>query len=336
MNNNMTSNLKSIVKSKITISRVKGISKYKSQEKFEWQGFYRYYGYFFSLYLNNKYNNVCMKPGLNLRFNFYDNNIEFNFEGTQDKSNVFFEFIKECKKRFIVIPITINVHQNVLIYDTVLKEVELFDPYGETIIDETLKLYVDPFTQRIIKRSFNQYYMKLEKLFKKIDKKIKFFKPVSFFPKDKEFQTFEINMCPKENFKINSWGFCVVWSFWYTENRVRYPNKSRSELVKTLLDLFHRDINVIKKSAIKIKVNSASKSDEKSVVLQKDVNLHLPICKIIRGYASFLQNIDKDLSYLDKLKLDIKVHKDIYYARAKLYAFMTAFFGLYGYVLMKL
>jgi hypothetical protein len=313
------SKIKSIVKSKITISRVKGQSKYKSHEKIEWKGFFRYYGYFFSLYLNNKYNNVCMKPGLNLSFN--GNKIEFNFEGKEDKGSTFFEFIKTCKKRFIVFPITIQAHQNILIYDTVLKEVELFDPYGENAMKEFQNVFNNDTFKKFVHEGFDKYYMEIEELFQQVDKSIKFYKPVSFFPKDKEFQTFEINACPKEKFKINSWGFCVVWCFWYTENRLRYPNKSRTKLVKTLLDLFHKDIETIKKSA--------NKSD------QKEEKLHLPICKIIRGYASFLQNIDKDLSYFDKLKLDVKLHKDIYYAQVKLYTFMISFFALYGYTVTK-
>lgn len=261
-----------------------------------------------------------MKPGLNL--NFYITKLFFNFEGTDINKQIFLDLITTCKKRFVVIPITIESHQNILIYDMTLKEVELFDPYGEKSLSEFQNIYYDPQSKRSIAKMFIKYYCEIEKLFKEIDKSIKFFKPVSFFPKDKEFQTFEINVCPKEKFNINSWGFCVVWSFWYTENRLRYPNKSRTELTKTLLDLFHKDIQSIKKSA--------------KTPGNKELNLHLPICKVIRGYATFLQYLDKDLSYLNKLKLDFKIHKDIYFARAKLYVFITSFFAIYGYTFFKL
>lgn len=322
------SKLKSIIKTNITISTIKGQSKYKSKEKIDWKGFYRYYGYFFAQYLNKKYDNVCIKPGLTLSFQMNDINITFEGKtvivGSKSPiNNMFFDFIKNCKKRFVVIPITIYSHQNILIYDTKLKEVELFDSYGKNSLYEFQKELPLIEQKQFMNSIFNSYYIEIEYLFKNVDKKIKFFKPISFFPDDKEFQNFEINVCPKEKFNINSWGFCVVWSFWYAENRLRYPNKSRKELVKTLLDLFHKDTQTIKKSV-------------KNKNLQEKINLHLPICKIIRGYTSFLQNLDKDLSFFQKLKLDFKLHKDIYYLRAKLYTFMIAFFSLYGYTLYKL
>ncbi len=105
---------------------------------------------------------------------------------------------------------------------------------------------------------------------------------MSFFPKGKDFQDLEIKSCPNENFKINSWGFCVVWSFWYAENRLKYPNKSREKIISEIMDLFE-----------------TGKADN-------------VICKVIRGYTIFLTKLDKDKTFYQKHGLHYYIYRDIY------------------------
>lgn len=277
-------------KSDIKLSQIKGLKEYRQDIKLEWQGYFRYYGLFFADYLNKKYDNVTMIKGLfleyssfnELKFNYYAKN--YPYHKPSQAKDVFVKTIKDSKKRFVIIPISLMEHQNVLIYDTKLKQVELFDPYGENSINEFIKTSPE----------MDEY---IKELFKEINEKIKFYKPVDFFPKNKEFQIYEIEVCPKKKFKINSLGFCVVWVFWYAEHRVKFPNKSRNELIKELLKLFDDDVKAILKSHEK-------KSNK--------VDMNLPICKVVRGYALFLTDLDKNLGYFSKLKLFIKSYKDIY------------------------
>ncbi len=118
----------------LRVSKIKGLSKYDDKEKIDWKGYYKYYGYFFVDYLNQNYSNVCAFKN----FNFYFPGRELNFLFGQTITKVngdslakkkFFSLVNTCKKRFIIFPTTIFQHENIIIYDTVLKEIELFDSY---------------------------------------------------------------------------------------------------------------------------------------------------------------------------------------------------------------
>ena len=98
--------------------------------------------------------------------------------------------VRNCKARVVVIPITIFIHQNTLIYDTHLKELELFDSFGGTYIDALLKdndikLIL---LQKAFHAAYKQYTDSIVKLFTEIIGEFKFYPTIDFFLKDKEFK----------------------------------------------------------------------------------------------------------------------------------------------------
>jgi len=130
---------------------------------------------------------------------------------------------KECKKRFIIIPLGIEMpegaHENMLIYDAEVNEIERFEPHGGTM----------PF-----RYDYNEHKLDflLEAKFKEIDKNIKYIRPKDFLPKI-GFQTLEEKYMKFED----PAGFCSTWAIWYADVRIKYGIQgiSREKLVLKII-----------------------------------------------------------------------------------------------------
>lgn len=136
--------------------------------------------------------------------------------------------IKNCLKKgseFIIIPFGFYCgdgdHANFLIYNSVTKELERFEPYG----------YVySPYC-----KNTPMLDEKLAKLFNKnVNKDMvkAVYDPLSFCPMD----SFQMIQEDDKEFKEQIWqngpfGYCSAWSFWYADMRLANPLKSRSEVV---------------------------------------------------------------------------------------------------------
>ncbi len=309
------------------VSKIKGIKYFDPVFKGDWSGYYRYYGYFFADYINYKYNNVCAHKDSYLRWDFLSLKLnnglkDFEINKVSEPKTHLINFIRNCKKRFVILPITIYSHKNVIIYDTMLGEVELFDSYGGGFLAELSKHVVKEHIE-IYEKNYVEYIKAIKDLFIEIlgENKFKFFLPVDFFPTDKEFQNLEMQLCPNTNFKLNtSIGFCVAWSFWYAESRIDNPNIPRHKLVKSFLDLFTKEIKEIRSS----KKNNVSDPENRA------------ICKVIRGYTTFLLKLDSDKSFYQKNILFVKLHKDLYIRKLILYSILSFILAGYSYILYKL
>lgn len=128
------------------------------------------------------------------------------------------------QKRFIIIPLGIELqegsHANYLIYDKQLKEMERFEPHGSS----------NP-------PGFNYHPNQLDNMLNmkinEIDKNIKYVPPSSFLPKI-GFQIFDI--IEKNKKKIGDpKGFCALWSIWYVDFRLTYPDVNRKKLVGDMI-----------------------------------------------------------------------------------------------------
>lgn len=199
------------------------------------------------IYLLNKHKNSCST----LTRNFIVNNdlckyflnigiktnlkCEFlNFEIVWIYKKLFFSdnFVLNFKKcienpqiRFIIIPVGIELkngsHANYLIYDKKYNELERFEPYGST----------SPYKFNYNDKLFDEV---LSFKFMEIDNNIKYISPKDYLPKIgfQYFESFEIN-----NKNIGDpGGFCAVWSIWYTDMRLIYPDVPRDKLVKMLMN----------------------------------------------------------------------------------------------------
>ena len=137
---------------------------------------------------------------------------------------IFKKCVKNRKKKYVIVPLGIELrqgsHANYLIYDKQSKEVERFEPYGSY---GPYKFYYNPnLLDEVLAYRFSQ-----------IDPEIKYYRPGSYMPKI-GFQYMDIMESKKK--KIGDpGGFCAIWSIWYTDMRLTYPDISRKKLVKKMM-----------------------------------------------------------------------------------------------------
>jgi ankyrin repeat protein len=198
------------------------------------------------IFLLRKYNNACSTLTSNFKINndlcnyFLSIGIKthskcefLNFEIVWVYKKLFFsdnfhQNFKKCLNnkniRFIIIPLGIEIekgsHANYLIFDKKTYELERFEPYGSGT----------PY-------KFNYNNKLLDNLlsfkFSEIDNNIKYINPDKYLPKI-GFQYFDIY--ESKTSKIGDpAGFCALWSIWYTDMRMKYPDVNRKSLVNKLL-----------------------------------------------------------------------------------------------------
>lgn len=143
---------------------------------------------------------------------------------TSNFTENFSKCIANNNKRFIIIPLGIELqegsHANYLIYDKKLREIERFEPHGSS----------NP-------PGFNYHPDKLDTVLEKkimdIDKNITYISPLSYLPKI-GFQIFDV--IEKNKKKIGDpGGFCALWSIWYVDLRLTYPDMNRRKLVSDMI-----------------------------------------------------------------------------------------------------
>lgn len=248
-----------------------------------WKGEILYLNIFIE-YLQTTYNNVKVSEF----FYMFSNKLNytsikyFNYRVLQEDdipTDIINEF-KNNTKRFMIIPIGILLssyigHSNILIIDTVKNEAELFEPYGDLL--EYIKPLVFDNTL---------YYSKINNLLVKLNPKLKFFPPLTFLPV-KGFQFLEEKTCPITeklgDIKVNTYtGFCLLWTMFYVEQRIKNENLTRNVLTKKLFNKIYK------------------KNDSKY------------ICKLIRNYAAFITSLYKSKSFMSKVKLRLKFYQNYY------------------------
>ena len=143
-----------------------------------------------------------------------------------------FYLINKCKKRFFALPVSIlwkkeKGHASILIYDTINKEMELFEPYGD-IYTHLSKKGKPNISKRLkmIELEFVQYC-------KTHLGEFKYFPTLSFCP-SASFQS-QNNMFAirKEG---EQYGYCMAWSLWYLHYRLKNSNMNRITLISKALE----------------------------------------------------------------------------------------------------
>jgi len=198
------------------------------------------------LYINKKYSNICQSSleliDINKSIVEYKNGI-CNFIGfeiewidyqlhipstkTITLQNILTNNISNNKYRFFIIPIGIQLyinnqyyaHANYLIVDYKLLTIERFEPYGTDapsdmnynpiLLDNTLKNVIDSYKLKLKYISPREYLNKIG------------------------FQLKEIYES-KNDYIGDPNGFCALWSLWWTEIRIKYPDIPIKKLVKML------------------------------------------------------------------------------------------------------
>jgi hypothetical protein len=153
----------------------------------------------------------------------------------------FWEAVKDCLKKgssFILIPMGFDCgddkpgHQNFLIYNTITKEMERFEPNGSFVDNPCFNNRNNPtLTEKII-GLFDKHVQK---------GMIKdFYEPMDFCP-PRTVQFYQANEGKK--FKGEG-GFCLSWSYWYADTRLRNPTKEREEVVHMALKSLYANESV--------------------------------------------------------------------------------------------
>lgn len=110
----------------------------------------------------------------------------------------------------------IGGHINVLVFDTLKKEAERYEPHGyETIVN------LDTIDKILIHKL-------------KSELGYKYFRPIDFCP-NLSLQSLHSNI---RNKKYEDKGYCMVWSTWYMECRLLNPDEDRNILINRLSSYF--------------------------------------------------------------------------------------------------
>lgn len=135
------------------------------------------------------------------------------------------DIVIENEKRFVIIPlgITLNLdsHSNYIIIDKRNKTIERFEPNGA---------YPPPGFDYNPEELDNT----LQKLFSKYD--YSYYDPKTYLPK---VGLQNIDISEEKNKKIGDpCGFCAIWSIWYCDLRLDYPEIDKKKLIKLLVKTF--------------------------------------------------------------------------------------------------
>jgi hypothetical protein len=174
----------------------------------------------------------------------------------------------ECSsKRFFIFPILVITlqggHSNTLIYDSKNKTMDHFEPYGSNNLMDTLG-------------GLSAIQSLVQNICNRLD--IKYNSPNEVCPR-LGFQSLEQLKCPvlrilRNNFKTKI-GFCLVWSLFFIELRLKNPDVPSKDMIKKAID-----------------------------------NLGVNLCNFIAGYAAnvvrFSKNYDLVLDPATKLVVDYK------------------------------
>jgi len=171
----------------------------------------------------------------NFEINWFSINI-FYPSYLDKKLEVYKKSSEKIKKRFIIIPISIelsndNSHANILIIDNVNKVISRFEPHGALSPDGFF------FNEKLLD-------MNLKNKLKNIFEDYTYKQPKDYLP-NVGFQALE-NLMTEQCRKIGDPnGFCAIWCIWWTYQRIKYNNFD----IKTLAEKL---INKLKVNKVKI------------------------------------------------------------------------------------
>ena len=137
------------------------------------------------------------------------------------KLNYCIKSSKEKKKRFIVMILRLSTndhaHQNILIYDKQLKQLQRFDPNGYTGIFGFKDI------NKLIQDGFKKHGLKIDSFLDTLD----------YCPR-MGFQALEIGERPSSAIEIG--GFCHIWAMWFLELRLKNPDMTIQQVTKYAMD----------------------------------------------------------------------------------------------------
>lgn len=231
------------------------------------------------IYLLKKYENICSILTSVDKFEIMWSHFKLHIQ--EDFDNNINKCMKNNKKRFIIIPLGIELnqgqHANYLIYDKKKNEIERFEPHGA---GSPQNFYYNP----------NLLDTILEKRIGYIIKNAKYVRPSDYLPKI-GFQLFDVY----ENVsKIGDpGGFCALWAMWYVDMRIKYKEVQRKDLVEFMIQIIKKK-NISFKNLIRnYSVNVLSIRDKILTEAEIDINVWLNEQYTKEQYNLVMQTIKK-------------------------------------------
>lgn len=215
----------------------------------EWKGETALQMLYLKEYLLKKFNNSCTVDNNISRIMFYLEDGEVNgvtimkgelvYLMNRDKSEFFGSQINFCDKRFVIIPILIMVapgvfHNNILIVDKKNNTVEHFEPHGASY-SKISSIFNN---ENIIKK----LYIELKTTFGKIG--YTYLSPNQSCPLIGPQMLEELVLCSElmiPQFK-NKIGMCMIWSLFYAQLRLTYPERDSIELINSSIKSLGTDL----------------------------------------------------------------------------------------------
>lgn len=151
-----------------------------------------------------------------------DEEIEYYLQRSMDNEKIEIIFMK-----LTLIASTQGTHANIIIFDKRTGILERFEPYGEVPYLETNKL--DMILEKKLGRIFKKYLKKKGKVFK--------------YNRPSSEVSFQILSSDTENIvrKLGDpKGFCLAWTLWYLEMRIKNPEVEPKQLIKRAKDAITR------------------------------------------------------------------------------------------------
>lgn len=140
------------------------------------------------------------------------------------------KFLNESKKnkkaRFFICPLGIEVnnesHANYIIYDGYTNELERFEPHG---------------SRSLSKFNYNQNTLDLvlRQKFNEVFHNVKMITPNDYLPRI-GYQLLDSSESNQYKHIGDPGGFCAIWSIWYTDMRLTYPDVPRKQLINKSIE----------------------------------------------------------------------------------------------------
>jgi len=214
--------------------------------------------------------------------------VQYKLHIVNDFDKKILNCIKNSDKRYMVFPVGIDLHEgshaNYLLYDKKTNEIERFEPHGgnmpsglnynNKILDELLELKFKSIISGLI-------YVRPEDYLQKIG-----------------FQM--LDMSEGNNKYIGDpEGFCALWSIWYVDMRISYPDIPRNKFLKKFINIMRKN-NVSFKNMIRnYASNIISLRDELLHKSNMDINDWINDNFDDVQYKLFIQNISEKINNIN-------------------------------------
>lgn len=195
--------------------------------------------------------------------------------------------LKNNNKRYILFPVGIELHEgshaNYLLYDKQTNEIERFEPHGSNMPSG-------------LNYNANLLDSLLENKFKSIIPGVIYIRPEDYLQKI-GLQILDISEGNKK-YIGDPGGFCALWSIWYVDMRISYPDIPRNKFLKLSIDTMRKNNISFKNMIRNYAHNIISLRDE---LLQKsgmDINDWINDDFDDKKYNFFIENISKKINDL--------------------------------------